>query len=116
MKHLKDFQRTTKHISLLGFCVCLYASSGSKHAGLKKTNQNPNQRLPAPRPSLAVLFCLRDRIRLVVIKGLRLLQISAIVATKRLDSGVYIKVCNWEACKLGKSVSCNFSDSEEGGW
>lgn len=50
----------------------------------------------------------------MMIKGLSLFQTSAIVATKHLDSGVCIKVYNWEACKLGKSVSCNFSDSKEG--
>lgn len=51
----------------------------------------------------------------MMIKGLGLFQSSAIVATKRLNSLVCIKVYNWEACKLAKSASCNFSDSKEGG-
>lgn len=50
----------------------------------------------------------------MMIKRLSLFEASAIVATKRLSSGVLHQGYNCEACKLGKSVSCNFSASKEG--
>lgn len=102
-----------------GFCVCLSASSGSKHVDHQ---QQQIQRLlppryPNPLPAcMSSFICvsLQDRPPAMMIKGLSLFQTSAVVGTKCLGSGVCIKVHNWEACKLPKSVSCNFSDSKEG--
>lgn len=113
MKHLRFPVHNQIHFT--AWILCLYAPSGSKHV-MWKYIYIYIQRFPAPPPSLNVLFCvsLQDRIPLMMIKGLSLFQTSAIVATKRLSSGVCIKVYNCDACKLGKSVSCNFSASKEG--
>lgn len=104
---------------ILYLFVCL---ASSKNVG-KTERKEEKKRKKIPKTSSSnhpawtssfVCVSLQVRIPLMMIKGLGLFQSSAIVATKRLNSLVCIKVYNWEACKLAKSVSCNFSDSKEG--
>lgn len=121
MEHLRFPVSNQIHFTawILRLFICLASSKnvGEKRKKRGKEKKKDPKDFQPHHPAWTVLLCVSLQVRIppTVIKGLGSFQSSAIVATKRLNSLVCIKVYNWEACKLAKSVSCNFSDSKEGG-